>query len=68
MLSLKTNNGSYRSGGKKMADWVIIVDDDETNIKMAGRILSKAGMRVTAMKSGESLIKYVEEKEIPDTK
>ena len=49
-----------------MADWVIIVDDDETNIKMAGRILSKAGMRVTAMKSGESLIKYVEEKEIPD--
>ena len=49
-----------------MADWVIIVDDDETNIKMAGHILSKAGMRVTAMKSGESLIKYVEEKEIPD--
>ena len=49
-----------------MADWVIIVDDDETNIKMAGRILSKAGMRVTAMKSGEALIKYVEEKEIPD--
>lgn len=49
-----------------MTDWVIIVDDDETNLKMAGRILSKAGMRVTAMKSGESLIKYVEEKEIPD--
>ena len=49
-----------------MADWVIIVDDDETNLKMAGRILSKAGMRVTAMKSGESLIRYVEEKEIPD--
>ncbi len=49
-----------------MADWVIIVDDDETNLKMAGRILSKAGMRVTAMKSGEALIKYVEEKEIPD--
>lgn len=49
-----------------MADWVIIVDDDETNIKIAGRILSKAGMRVTAMKSGESLIRYIEEKEIPD--
>ena len=49
-----------------MADWVIIVDDDETNLKMAGHILSKAGMRVTAMRSGESLLKYVEEKEIPD--
>ena len=50
----------------KMADWVIIVDDDETNIKIAGRILSKAGMRVTAMKSGEALIRYVEENETPD--
>ncbi len=49
-----------------MADWVIIVDDDETNLKMAGHILSKAGMRVTAMRSGEALLKYVEEKEIPD--
>ena len=49
-----------------MADWVIIVDDDETNIKTAGHILSRAGMRVTAMKSGEALIRYIEEKEIPD--
>ena len=42
------------------------MDDDETNIKVAGRILSKAGIRVTAMKSGGALIRYVEEKEIPD--
>ena len=49
-----------------MADWVIIVDDDETNLKMAGHILSKAHMRVTAMKSGETLLKYVAEKDIPD--
>ncbi len=49
-----------------MADWVIIVDDDETNLKMAGHILSRAGMRVTAMKSGEALIRYVEDKDLPD--
>ncbi|MBO6215383.1 MAG: response regulator [Lachnospiraceae bacterium] len=49
-----------------MSDWVVIVDDDETNLKIAGKILSKAGMRVTAMKSGSSLIRYVEEKELPD--
>jgi len=35
-----------------MADWVVVVDDDETNCKMAGRILSMANMRVTAVKSG----------------
>ena len=49
-----------------MADWIIVVDDDETNLKMAGHILSKAGMRVTAIKSGEALIKYLEEKDVPD--
>ena len=49
-----------------MADWVIVVDDDETNLKVAGHILSRAHMRVTAMKSGEALINYIREKEVPD--
>ena len=49
-----------------MADWVIVVDDDEQNLKIAGRILSRAHMRVTAMKSGEALIDYIREKEVPD--
>ena len=49
-----------------MADWVIVVDDDETNLKMAGHILSRAHMRVTAMKSGEALVAYIREKEVPD--
>ena len=42
-----------------MADWVIVVDDDVTNLKMAGHILSKHNMRVTALKSGAALIEYV---------
>ncbi|MBQ7679400.1 MAG: response regulator, partial [Butyrivibrio sp.] len=49
-----------------MADWVIVVDDDESNLKMAGFILSKAHMRVTAMTSGRALLDYLREKEVPD--
>ncbi len=49
-----------------MADWVIVVDDDESNLKMAGHILSKAHMRVTAMKSGQALLNYIRDKEVPD--
>lgn len=49
-----------------MADWVIVVDDDETNLKMAGHILSKANMRVSAMKSGQVLLDYIRDKEVPD--
>jgi len=40
-------------------DWVVVVDDDVTNLKMAGRILSKNNMRVTALKSGIALIEYI---------
>ena len=44
-----------------MADWIIVVDDDVTNLKMAGHILSKHNMRVTALKSGMSLLEYLKE-------
>ena len=40
-------------------DWVVVVDDDVTNLKMAGMILSKHNMRVTALKSGLALLEYV---------
>ncbi|MCR5138525.1 MAG: response regulator [Oscillospiraceae bacterium] len=40
-------------------DWITVVDDDVTNLKMAGMILSKHSMRVTALKSGTALIEYV---------
>ncbi len=42
-------------------DWVVVVDDDVTNLKAAGRILSKHGMRVTALRSGTALITYLQE-------
>lgn len=49
-----------------MADWVIVVDDDISNLKMAGHILSKNNMRVTALKSGQALLDYIREHETPD--
>ncbi len=49
-----------------MSDWVIVVDDDMSNLKMAGHILSRSGLRVTALKSGEALLSYVQEKGYPD--
>ncbi len=49
-----------------MADWIIVVDDDVTNLKIAGHILSRAKMRVTALKSGKALLDYLDENERPD--
>ena len=41
-------------------DWVVVVDDDVTNLKMAGHILSRHNMRVTALRSGSALIYYLQ--------
>ncbi|MCR5687489.1 MAG: response regulator [Lachnospiraceae bacterium] len=49
-----------------MSKWIIVVDDDVTNLKIAGQILSKNGMRVTAVRSGQALIDYVSQKGVPD--
>ena len=49
-----------------MAKWIIVVDDDTANLKMAGHILSKNNMRVTALKSGRSFLDYVETNGMPD--
>ncbi|MBP0973787.1 MAG: response regulator, partial [Oscillospiraceae bacterium] len=49
-----------------MANWIIVVDDDTSNLKMAGFILSKAQMRVTALQSGQALLDYIKKHEAPD--
>ena len=49
-----------------MADWVIVVDDDVTNLKMAGHILSKSGFRVSAVKSGQAMLDYIAMNGSPD--
>ena len=36
-----------------------VADDEETNLRLAGSILSKAGFHVSAMRSGQALLKYL---------
>ncbi|MBR6381042.1 MAG: diguanylate cyclase [Lachnospiraceae bacterium] len=44
-----------------MTKWIVIVDDDVEILKTAGHVLSKNQMRVTALKSGPALIKFLAE-------
>ena len=48
-----------------MKDLIMIVDDDATNIKLAGMTLSKAGYPAAGVKSGRALIDYVKKKGQP---
>ena len=48
-----------------MANWIVVVDDDMTNLKVAGHILSKNNKRVTALRSGEALLEFIKDN-IPD--
>ncbi|MCR5753578.1 MAG: response regulator [Acetatifactor sp.] len=49
-----------------VGDWVIVVDDDKANLQLAGTILSRNNIRVTALQSGQALLDYVREKGEPD--
>lgn len=42
-----------------MNDWILVVDDDTSNLKMASRILCEEKMRVSCLKSGEDAIKFL---------
>jgi len=41
-------------------DWILVIDDDTSNLKMANRILSTEKMRVSCLKSGEDAIKFLQ--------
>ncbi len=43
-----------------MSDWILVVDDDTANLKMASRILSTEKVRVSCLKSGEAAIKFLQ--------
>ena len=53
------NRGAAQEDAKPRTDWVVVVDDDVANLKMAGLILSRQHMRVTALKSGRALLEYI---------
>ena len=43
-----------------MSNWIVVVDDDVINLKMARTILSEHGMKVTALKSGKQFLSFME--------
>lgn len=48
-------------GADVEAGRIVVVDDDTANLKMAGVILSKGGLHVTALRSGKALLHYLED-------
>lgn len=48
-----------------MNNWILVIDDDTSNLTMANRILSDEKMRVSCVKSGEAAIKFLHSN-IPD--
>ena len=44
-----------------MSDWILVVDDDVSNLKMASRILSSENIRVSCLKSGEDAIIFLQD-------
>lgn len=44
-----------------MSDWILVVDDDIFNLKMASRILGTGDMRVSCLESGEDAIQFLRE-------
>lgn len=44
-----------------MNDWILVVDDDAANLRMASHILTAEGMRVSCLKSGEDALRFLQE-------
>ena len=44
-----------------MSDWVLVIDDDPANLRMASHILGAENMRVSCLKSGESALQFLRE-------
>ena len=44
-----------------MGDWILVIDDDAANLRMASRILSAEEARVSCLKSGEEALQFLRE-------
>ncbi len=47
-------------------NWIIIVDDDAMNLKVAETVLDNSGMKATGLKSGQELMDFLDEGNMPD--
>jgi len=57
--------GEFNITGENKEKKIVVVDDDTSVLQLAGHTLSKAGFYVSALRSGQALLKYLEENE-PD--
>lgn len=44
-----------------MSDWILVVDDDTANLRMASHILGAEQMRVSCLKSGEDALAFLQD-------
>ena len=44
-----------------MEKWILVVDDDAANLRMANHILGKEKMRVSCLKSGKDAVQFLQE-------
>ena len=44
-----------------MSDWIAVVDDDTSNLRVASRILSAGQMRISCLKSGEDALAFLQD-------
>lgn len=44
-----------------MSDWILVVDDDTSNLRMASRILGAEKMRVSCLKAGEDALAFLQD-------
>ena len=62
---ISVSNKKAADGPGYQKEWVVIVDDDVVNLKIAEHVLSKGSMRTTSIRSGRELIDFLEVNE-PD--
>ena len=44
-----------------MSNWILVIDDDPVNLRMASHILRAENMRVSCLKSGQDAIRFLQE-------
>ena len=58
-MSLLNSGAVFEEGA--MSDWILVVDDDTSNLKTASHILDRAQMRVSCLKSGKDAVQFLTE-------
>ena len=49
-----------------MEDWIIVVDDDPMNLRLASKIFGEAKMRASYFRSGKEMLDFLDGEKLPD--